>query len=97
MRLNETRETLVNKKTPIYLNNKMLSFVIYAGYESHDFAEKEINPVLFFFYNERYLRNPHESSNKVFYFLNRSFDQQLSKLVEKGQKLTKLLLGTSVR
>lgn len=48
MRLNETRETLVNKKTPIYLNNKMLSFVIYAGYESHDFAEKEINRVLFF-------------------------------------------------
>lgn len=52
----------------IYLNSKMLSLAIYAGYEGGDIAEKKHN-------NDCYLYNPHESSKKnilLFIFISHS-------------------------
>lgn len=48
-------------KSVYYLNKKILSLVIYAGYEDGDIAEK-----IHFFCNDSYLHNQYESLKKAF-------------------------------
>lgn len=68
-----------------YLNNKMLSMVIHAGYVGGEIAEKIHNPrYVHFFCNDRYLGKPHESSKskKEYYCLFMCLHLSLNKLID---------------